>query len=310
MKVSVAMATYNGEKYIEEQLDSIRNQTHSVDEVVICDDCSTDKTVEVVNRFICEHQLEANWRIEVNEHNLGYASNFIEAVHKTTGDYIFFCDQDDIWVPDRVEKMTELMEKNREICLLCSEFEPFVSSFNALNIPDWEKRQFKGDNSLEHLKFSPHHLFIDYQGCSMCIRRSFWEQVKDWWYTGWAHDEFLWKLALCLDGLYVYHGITLRRRLHSDNVSLGKMRDLKKRIKFMEDLKKSHETTLEFAKQIGMNRSACTLLERNVKATQMRVELMRDKRIFLTVPLALFYRDCYHSRKSLLVEPYMAIKGE
>ena len=309
MKISVAMATYNGEKYIVEQLDSIRNQTRPADEVVICDDCSTDRTVEIVNRFICEHNLEEKWRIEVNERNLGYASNFIGALRKTTGDYIFFCDQDDIWVPDRVEVMTGLMEENNGICLLCSEFESFEASSDALSVPAWEKKQFKRDNSLEHLEFSPHHLFIDYQGCSMCIRRSFWEQARNWWYAGWAHDEFLWKLALCLNGLYVYHGITLRRRLHADNVSLHKMRDLKKRIQFMEDLKKSHETTLKFAKHIGMSQTACTLLERNIRATQMRIDLMRDKKVFLTIPLVLFYRDCYHSRKSLLVEPYMAIRG-
>ena len=192
MKISVAMATYNGEKYIVDQLESIRTQTHAVDEVIICDDCSTDETVEVVKRFILEHKLEDRWQIEVNQHNLGYASNFISALQKTTGDYIFFCDQDDIWVPDRVEVMTGLMEENTEICLLCSEFESFEESEDALSVPAWEKKQFKRDNSLEHLEFNPHLLFIDYQGCSMCMRGQFWEQVKTWRYNGWADDEVLW----------------------------------------------------------------------------------------------------------------------
>ena len=309
MKLSVAMATYNGAKFIEEQLESIRTQTMAVDQVIICDDCSKDNTVEVVQKYIESHNLQDSWRIEVNEHNLGYASNFIGAVRKTDGDYIFFCDQDDIWVSNRVETMTNLMQEHPEIKLLCSEFESFVASEDAPSVPAWEQKAFKRDNSLEHLIFDPHNIFINCQGCSMCIRRSFWEQVNSYWYTGWAHDEFVWKLALCLDGLYVYHGVTLKRRLHSDNVTMHKMRDLKKRIKFMEDLQKSHEATLKFATSISMDKAATRLLERNIKSTQMRVEVMRDKKVWKTIPLALFYRDCYHSKKSIPVEFYMALKG-
>lgn len=309
MKISVAIATYNGEKYIEEQLDSILNQTLAVNQVVICDDCSSDNTFRVVQEYIERHGLRENWSIEVNAKNLGYASNFVGAVRKTDGDYIFFCDQDDIWVPDRVQTMIEIMEKNKQIQLLCSEFESFESTPDAPSVPTWEQKQFKRDKSLEHLRFSPHNLFINCQGCSMCIRRSFWDYVDSFWYEGWAHDEFVWKLALCMDGLFVYHDITLRRRLHSGNVTMHKMRDLKKRIRFMEDLKKSHEATYEFAKKLPMDEKAYRLLERNIKSTQMRIELMRDKKLFHTIPLALKYRDCYHSKKSIPVELYMAIKG-
>ena len=76
MKISVAMATYNGEKYITEQLDTIRNQTRKIDELIICDDRSTDNTVSVVNDYIQKYGLEDRWSIQVNEENLGYANNF------------------------------------------------------------------------------------------------------------------------------------------------------------------------------------------------------------------------------------------
>mgnify|MGYP002575763520 FL=1 len=309
VKTSVAMATYNGETYIVEQLDSILGQTMPVEEVVICDDCSTDRTVELVEQYIREHHLEKHWRIERNEKNLGYASNFVGAVKKTTGEFIFFCDQDDIWVPDRVEVMVKLMEEKPQIRLLCSEFESFVSSADAPSVPAWEKKQFKRDNSLEHLPFNAHNLFINCQGCSMCVRRSFWEQAIPYWYTGWAHDEFVWKLALCLDGLYVYHGVTLRRRLHSSNVTMHKMRNLPKRVQFLEDLRKSHEATLTFAKSLPMDEGAYKLLERNIHSVGMRIELMRDKKVWNTFPLLFRYADCYHSKKSIPVELYMAIKG-
>lgn len=309
MRKSVAMATYNGAEYIVEQLESIRTQTVPVDEVIICDDCSKDNTVEIVRKYIDENGLNESWHIEVNEKNKGYASNFIGAVRKTTGDLIFLCDQDDIWVQDRVEVMTNIMEKQQDICLLCSEFESFVSSPDAPEVPSWEKKQFRRDNTLEHLPFKAHNIFINCQGCSMCIRKEFWEKVKNEWYEGWAHDEFVWRMALCLDGLYVYHGVTLKRRLHSNNVTMHKMRDLQKRIRFLEDLKKSHEATLTFAKKLPMSEKDYRLLERNIIASQLRIELLRDKKIFHTIPLLFKYFDCYHSQKSIPVELYMAIKG-
>lgn len=74
-KISVALATYNGEKYIEKQLDSIRNQTIKPDEVVIVDDKSSDRTVALINEFIAVNNL-VNWKLFVNEKNVGYRKNF------------------------------------------------------------------------------------------------------------------------------------------------------------------------------------------------------------------------------------------
>lgn len=309
IRTSVAMATYNGAEYVVEQLESIRTQSMPVDEVIIHDDRSTDDTVAIVEKYIREHGLERTWKVSQNPKNLGYAANFIGAVKETVGEYIFFCDQDDIWVPDRVEVMVGQMEEHPKILLLCSEFESFVSSPDAPSVPTWEQKQFRRDHSLEHLLYEAHNLFINCQGCSMCIRRKFWQEVENRWYPNWAHDEFVWKLALCRNGLYVYHGVTLRRRLHSNNVTMHKMRDLPERVRFLEDLKKSHEATLVFAESLSMSGRDCRLLHRNIRATQLRIELLRDRKVWNTLPLLFGYADCYHSRKSIPVELMMAIRG-
>ena len=81
----------------------------------------------------------------MNTQNVGYASNFIGAVRKTSGDVVFFCDQDDIWLPERVAEMVHILEKNQEIQLLCSEFEIFLDSPDALSPQKWELKQFKND---------------------------------------------------------------------------------------------------------------------------------------------------------------------
>lgn len=232
IKISVALATYNGSRYITEQLDSILSQTMYVDEIIICDDKSSDDTVKIINQYIKEKNLSDVISLHVSERNLGYASNFMKAVKMTAGDYIFFCDQDDIWTKQRVQQMVDIMNSNSKILLLGSEFEPFTVSHSAPQVPKWELAKFKGDNSVEHLKYSPENIFIGCQGCTMCVRRSLLDKTLNYWYSGWAHDEFVWKMALCLDGLYFYHNATVKRRVHDDNVSLGKMRDKQKRLNF------------------------------------------------------------------------------
>lgn len=309
MKVSVAMATYNGADYLQEQLDSILRQTRAVDEVIICDDCSKDNTVVIIRNFIYQNQLQDKWRIEENKENLGFGSNFIKAIKNTTGDIIFFCDQDDIWIPDRIQVMEALMENNQKILMLGSEYEPFESTTNAYKASPRDLASFKNDHTLEHVMLHSKTIFIGNLGCCMCIRRSFFNQILPYWYPGWPHDEFVWKLALCLDGAYVYHGITVRRRLHMSNASMGKMRDLEKRIRFLEDLLKSHNATLEFASDHHMNEEDIQLIEMNIRSVKLRIGLLKDKRYLNTIHLCLKYYKYYHSQRSIPVELYMAIKG-
>lgn len=92
--ISVAMTTFNGEKYIEKQIESIIHQSLPVDEIIVCDDGSTDHTVELLKKY--DVTLIQNFQ------NLGYKLNFKQAMEKCNGDYIFLCDQDDIWEKDKV----------------------------------------------------------------------------------------------------------------------------------------------------------------------------------------------------------------
>ena len=100
MKISVAMCTWNGEKYIEEQLRSILSQTVPVDELVICDDQSTDNTISIIRLF--QQQYPGIIRLEINTERLNARKNFEKSIGLCTGDLIFLCDQDDQWVDIKV----------------------------------------------------------------------------------------------------------------------------------------------------------------------------------------------------------------
>ncbi len=111
-KVSVAMATYNGEKHIEEQLKTILNQLGSEDEMIVSDDGSTDKTLEIVRSF-------KDKRIKVFDGpKNGVKQNFGNAISKCSGKYIFLADQDDIWLDNKVAVVLETFRKERCTCVV------------------------------------------------------------------------------------------------------------------------------------------------------------------------------------------------
>ena len=307
-KISVAMATYNGEKFIEEQLQSILDQTLPVDEVIICDDRSSDNTAEVVTSFIRNNKLEDRFKFSVNDKNLGYASNFINALRRTTGDYVFFCDQDDIWVTDRIRKMTDVLEQHPEAELIGSEFEPFKCSDDAPDPQKWELATFRNDDSLEKLEFNSENIFIGCQGCTMAMRRSFIDAVDRYWYEGWAHDEFVWKLSLVRGTLFFYHRVTMKRRLHSSNVTLHKEHENEKRLKYLSDLKKSHCRTRDYICDNEFGKDKTKLIDRHIRATQMRTDLIEKKKIGNFFRL-FAYTDCYHKKRSIPVELMMALRA-
>lgn len=119
MKISVAMCTYNGEKYIKEQLESILSQTIIPDELVVCDDVSKDKTWMILEEFKKKAQISV--RLVRNKTNLGSNQNFAKAISLCTGDIIFLSDQDDIWLPHKVEAMVKVFAAKPDIGMVFSD---------------------------------------------------------------------------------------------------------------------------------------------------------------------------------------------
>lgn len=109
--ISVALCTYNGERYIKEQLESIVNQTVPIDEIVVFDDGSTDSTINIVEEF-ASIQKNITFQIVKNEKNIGVRNNFEKALRQCNGEIKFLSDQDDIWFPEKVETIVDYFEKN------------------------------------------------------------------------------------------------------------------------------------------------------------------------------------------------------
>jgi len=134
MKVSVAMATYNGENYIKQQIDSILSQLGSEDELIISDDHSSDRTASIIEGYMKE---DPRVKLFMNDEK-GVTSNFENAIKRTQNDIIFLSDQDDVWKPEKVQTVLSYYEKNPRVLMIMSditvvdnELNPTIESFYA-----------------------------------------------------------------------------------------------------------------------------------------------------------------------------------
>lgn len=303
MKLSLLMATYCGNKFISQQLQSLLDQSRQFDEVVIIDDGSTDNMVAIVNKFISDNGLSGSWKVYVNERNKGWIRNFIEGVEKTTGDIFFFCDQDDIWFKDKIRVQAEIIENNDNVSVVAS---PEISKYN-------DKKSYRVSNDFKILDVckNPKNYLNIMNGCSMAVRRSFYDSVKEYWIDGWAHDQFMWQMALINDALAVMTSPTLYRRLHDKNAS-RKKRTLESTVfecqSFIAALKQILiylETNSNSAK---LKDQKIFITNERIRAIEKRLLLLEHKKISV-IPSLLRDRYCIYWRKrQVLKDILLALK--
>jgi glycosyltransferase involved in cell wall biosynthesis len=111
-KRSVALCTYNGAEFLSKQLESIKQQTMPIHEMVVCDDGSSDETLAILERF--SKQVTFPVIVHRNPENLGSSKNFEQCLKLCQGDLIFLCDQDDVWMPEKVERIVQYLEEHPE----------------------------------------------------------------------------------------------------------------------------------------------------------------------------------------------------
>ncbi len=132
MRISVAVCTYNGAKYIYEQLKSIENQSRKVDEIVVCDDISTDDTWRILSDF--KAQTDIPTVLIKNEQQKGVMYNFQQAIETCTGDIILLSDQDDIWLPDKSAFFENYFIYHQKTNLLFSNAELLLEGYSETDI--------------------------------------------------------------------------------------------------------------------------------------------------------------------------------
>jgi glycosyltransferase involved in cell wall biosynthesis len=215
--ISVAMATFNGAEFLRSQLDSLAVQTRLPLEVVISDDCSTDGTLEIAASFAKAAPFPV--RIYENQVNLGYRANFMRAASLSRGELVAFCDQDDVWLADKLTKCAEAFEQPGAMLV-----------FHDANVVDAEDRfirrmgsaatrnRVNPPNSVAPMTFSLG--FTQVFDRSLLEYVAYWSQTIDHFHPmePMAHDQFFFFLASVLGNIVYLDEALVSYRQHRSNL--------------------------------------------------------------------------------------------
>lgn len=212
MKVSIALAAYNGAHFIRQQLDSFSSQTVLPDELIISDDGSTDGTLEICNRFADSAKFMV--KIVRNETNLGYARNFQQAMAACSGEIVFLSDQDDVWYPDKLEKVLAVFRDDPSAHLVIHDLEYCDSALKRL-----------GERKIQRMHgYLPIEKYVT--GMATAVRREFLDHAlpfPDIAVAVMGHDTWLHRLSLLIDGKRVIHEPLADYRRHETNATANKI---------------------------------------------------------------------------------------
>ena len=209
MRISVAMAVYHGEAYLDAQLSSILSQLEPEDEIIVSDDCPGGKTEEIVRRF-----AEQDQRVHyVQGPGRGLIANFGHAISLCGGDAIFLSDQDDVWMPGKANKVNAALEAGallvlHDACVTDADMHPLEPSFFAVH---GSKPGF-GANLIRN----------SFMGCCMAFRRELCGAILPLPEGIPMHDQWIGLIATRLGRVVFLEEPLLFYRRHGGNVSGGK----------------------------------------------------------------------------------------
>jgi glycosyltransferase involved in cell wall biosynthesis len=210
--ISIAMATYNGERFIRQQLESFARQTLLPSELIICDDGSTDSTLSIINNF----SLSAPFPVVVvrNPGRLGYTANFLQAARMCQGELIAFSDQDDEWLPQKLARILQV-GNDSDAFLFAHAAEWIDENGNPMGVVYPAHRRFR-----KYLRKN------DFPGHAIVIRKSLLEMTsssltpdnykKVAGEVEFGHDVLLLEIATAMDKVLYVPDVLMRWRIYSD----------------------------------------------------------------------------------------------
>ncbi len=312
MTVGIAIALYNGARFVEAQLDTLRLQTCPPDQVVFCDDGSKDDTVAIVQSYIEKHSLQDRWQLHINEENLGYAKNFYRAMSLCHTDLIYPCDQDDLWKSDKLEKMNAIMASHPEIALLLCKGGVIDAEGGALHGLLIEESKETGALTA----ISPTDILrsLSWTGMLMCVRKDFLRNWEKTLYPVKAPHDFA--LALCASdshAFYTYDYIGAFHRRHDNNTAneehrIGKMLNLKNKLRDMG----MYTLYLEQLAQAALPLSETTLsmLAHRLEKARAREQALRQRQAGKLIKVYLSDRSGLLRPVSFLADLWLLIFGD
>lgn len=300
-KIDVLLSMYNGEKYLREQLDSIVGQTMLPDTILIIDDCSTDLSVEIVEEYIKKYQKEIKWHLIKNKKNKGWKKNFFHGLQLCQGDYIFLCDQDDVWDRNKIQMMADVLDKNENINLLVCNYEAFAEEKEDSFVR--RSKKFFNNENVEIIMPNEKVAYVGRPGCCFCVRKKFFESLENYWDVEVAHDAQLWRYSCVSDSLALLNKKLVRYRRHSNNVTKVAKTTYQMR---MKDLKYLQEVFLNLLNYQNLSIKGKEIVKEEINFLEKRMDLFRGFSLNKAITL-LKYHKYYANFGGYLKDIYLAI---
>lgn len=233
MKTSVALCTFNGEKYLRKQLDSILEQTVAVDEIVVCDDLSTDATLSILNQY--KETFPNIFKIHANEKNLRSVKNFEKAISLCENEIVFLCDQDDMWIPEKVEVILNQFKISPELQVIATNAFIINDDEDMLNVSTIYDIPSKTTKEMKEILFF-HQNFCT--GATIAMRKEFADDLMPFPPENlFHHDEWIALKASLKNQLLFLNDRLIKYRIHQNQLVGGVIfseQDLQKRIDKIE----------------------------------------------------------------------------
>ena len=232
------MATYNGVQFLEEQIISLFNQTINFDELIIVDDCSTDETFILLKKI---KDLDKRINLFRNGQNMGVVKTFSNAISKSQGDYIFLCDQDDLWNENKIEYLISRIG-NRSLIYSNAKIIDGNGCELGYNYSDINNLYGIDSNSASLFKLLTLHSFV--LGSSMMFKSELKKNIIPIMETHRNHDWWICYNAILCNGIKYTDECLLLYRFHENNLTLKhkkKSKSLNNSIKFNKKVRRIND---------------------------------------------------------------------
>jgi glycosyltransferase involved in cell wall biosynthesis len=194
--ISVAMCTFNGARFLQQQLGSIASQSRLPAELVVCDDRSEDETVAILQDFAAHAPFPV--RILINSQRLGSTRNFDKAISLASGELIALCDQDDVWPAEKLERLSDILTSHPENGGVFSDADLIDENSTSIGLTLFEKHKFSPPKQKEFLK-QPSAVLLKHDvvtGATLMFRASLRPRLLPI-PSSWVHDGWLaWMISL------------------------------------------------------------------------------------------------------------------
>lgn len=241
-RLSVAMCTYNGSRYVERQIDSIFEQTMPIDELIVSDDGSTDGTIDVIRDKFSGRETPR--LVVLQGERLGITKNFERALSACHGDILFLSDQDDSWIPKKVEILVRFMEHHPKVLLAFSNARLVdedgrdlgVSQFEMVRLSKHLRRNLTGNSPFKSLLRRN-----VVTGATVVLRKELLTRARPF-VNGWLHDEWLAICAAATGRLGVIDEPLVHYRQHASNQCGMRPSGLREKLSSAAQGKKSNQS--------------------------------------------------------------------